>query len=184
MVKKKIIGMVVCSVLLIGNCTVATESSGSAMQEAVQVAIQQALTTLANQGKLGEILQQAMVQTLPQVAQIPPRPQENAVEPFISVEDVKKYVNRVKSDNVDIRQDLLLRIEQTVNYFLGLGRIPTRVPDEWRKAKIIEILHEIKKSFPMRSLIARCDAIIQEQGGGDPGRYMRLLLMSQCYSSI
>jgi hypothetical protein len=183
MVKKKLIGMIVSSILVIGNYAVATASQGeggesiaddAGVQNWVEAAVQKAFKEFVEKGELVKIFQQAMTQVSSQ-------PKESAVEPFTSAKSVKEYISRIKDNEVDIKQDLPPRLEATANHFSRLERTPIRVPSgDWKKAKIIEVLHEIKKNFPRTSLASRCDAIVHRHCTEDPGEYMRLLLMSQC----
>ncbi|MDR0740878.1 MAG: hypothetical protein LBF34_04180 [Puniceicoccales bacterium] len=97
---------------------------------------------------------------------------------------------RVKKD-ANARRNLDGCITATINYFQNTeeGKIccPSNVPKvQWRKAKTVEILYEIEKSFPRRTnIFTVCETEIARLCENDDPllvnfTYAELLLMSQC----
>jgi hypothetical protein len=116
-------------------------------------------------------------------------PKKRASTPFASMHEVRKYVEQVNDGAVE-RRDVRGRIDATVDHILQTkGRIfiPSNVPEtEWRKAKVLEMLHELVKSFPRTRIADYCEREIKEKcldDFDDSGKnfgYMKLLLLSQC----
>jgi hypothetical protein len=120
------------------------------------------------------------------------QPQEKAGRsfPFTSVDEVKKYIMQIRESGSDARKNLRERIDATIRHFQSVewqGMSQNIQEEQWRKTKIIEILHTIKKSFPERAPISiYCEDKIQEvcleglDGSMKNFEYMKLLLMAQC----
>jgi hypothetical protein len=191
---KKITEVVVGSIFMVGNCTASpkkiTSLDVTALQEIIERAVNKGQQPLIQKMMELEQQQQALLENLrakPQSTN--ENPKKRASIPFASMYEVRKYVEQINNGTVE-RKDVRGRIDATVDHILQTkGRIfvPPNVPEmEWRKAKVLEMLHELVKSFPRTRIADYCEKKIKEEclsNFDDSGKnfgYMKLLLMSQC----
>ncbi|MDR2371865.1 MAG: hypothetical protein LBD60_01825 [Puniceicoccales bacterium] len=170
MVKRKFIGMVVCSVVFVGNCTTSIIASSQGEIEGIKETIsnmQQEIERLKNQLAEGR---------------------REVIRPFTSSKNAKKYIKKITDDDenpegltAEVIRHLQERIEATETYFLkGNGRyisIPEGViANNWPICKYIEILHVIKRKIPGIAAFCRQKIINLVEAV----MYPKWLLMSQC----
>ncbi|MDR1590469.1 MAG: DUF3450 domain-containing protein [Puniceicoccales bacterium] len=196
MVKRKLIGIVVCSILLIGNYRVSVIASQRVQKCALpdsQDEIQQMKSEISKMKREQEARtkelreQEAKIRELQE--QLVAESREVLV-PFTSLKSAQKYVKKIipNGEGQEILPEqadhLRGRIDLTINYFReGKGKEISHpqyvvdVFDEWPRCKCIEILHMIKRKIP--SVAAFCQERINEYAA-NVFTYGRLLLMSQC----
>jgi hypothetical protein len=235
MVKRKLIGMGVCSVLLIGNC-MAGISSGEFQARLPEIddlrsqltRINQKIWAQTEKADLNEKLSimerlvglfpirrpgdmsrddwedirdersalsqdivnlRMQINTGSQGREEPNR--QDVYQPFTSIDDVKRYINRIDRNDPTVMEDLTGRVDATIRYILtDNGEIftPSAVPhEEWRKAKVLEILYEIENNFPKTRIARRCRENIQNrclsevtEAGQRDFEEVKLLLLAQC----
>jgi hypothetical protein len=198
MVIKKAIGIIVCSVLMGGNC-MASGSEGDesaekpAMDSANRIAPRRKKLAQPRQHwialqrkelrKLSE--QIAVVHAILQAQTGQNRneeAEERQITPFVSVKALRRYIKRIE-DGEASADDLSERINSTVDYFLhGKGQEisgPVAVAGDWPRSKCVEILHIIKRRFPEYDAISQ-RKIHEIVGERVVINYAQLLLMSQC----
>jgi hypothetical protein len=181
MIIKKVIGIVVCGVFLLGDSgtgVVASQRMPESITFNSQDEIRQIKDDIIRIGKeISELREQL-------VASIQGNP-----SPFTSLQSVKKYIKRITDDDEnpesltqELVEHLQKRVESTVAYFTqGRGR-EIKPPEgvvggDWPGCKCIEILHMIKQKIP--SVVTFCQNKISEYSG-NVVIYAKLLLMSQC----
>ncbi|MDR0740713.1 MAG: hypothetical protein LBF34_03320 [Puniceicoccales bacterium] len=188
----KITRIVVGSIFMVGNCTASTKKVTSldvvAFQEIIEMAVSKGQQPLMQ--KITELEQQQKVilenlRAQPQSE----NPKKQISNPFTSIHEVRKYVEQINTGAVE-RKDVKGRIDATVDHILqtkGKIFVPSNVLEiEWRKAKVLEMLHELVKSFPRTRIASYCEKEIKEKclnnfdDSGKNFEYMKLLLLSQC----
>jgi hypothetical protein len=235
MVKRKLIGMVVCSVLLIGNC-MAGIPLGEFQERLPEIdslrseltSINQKIGAQTEKAGLNEklLIMEKLVGLLPirrpenmqrddwedirdersalsqdivnlrmqinaksQGREEPNR--QDVYQPFTSIDDVKRYINRIDRNDPTVMEGLAGRVDATIRYILtdnGGIFTPSAVPHgEWRKAKVLEILCEIENNFPRTRIARHCRSNIQNEclsGLTEEGQRdfeeAKLLLLAQC----
>ncbi|MDR2372202.1 MAG: hypothetical protein LBD60_03595 [Puniceicoccales bacterium] len=188
---RKITEFIIGGVFVVGNCRAslqeATNWDAVALQEIVAIAVDRAQQPLMQ--KIMEIEQQQkeLIENLR--AQLQPENENPESVPLAAMRGLKKYIERV-NDGIVERRDARGRIDATVDHILQTkGRIfiPSNVLEtEWRKAKILKMLHELVKNFPRTRIADYCEGEIKEKcldGFDDFSKnfgYMKLLLLFQC----
>jgi hypothetical protein len=187
---EKIIGVIVGIVFVVENCTANPRKIASlnaaTLQKIVETAVSKGQQPLMQ--RVMELEQQQKV-LLENLHAKPQNPKKRGSAPFVSVNNVRKYVEEVNNGTVE-RKDVRGRIDATVDHILQAKErifVPSNVPEmEWRKAKVLEILHELVKSFPHTQIAYYCEMKIKEKclsGFDDSCKnfgYMKLLFLSQC----
>jgi hypothetical protein len=184
MVKRKLIEMVVCGVLLIGSC-VTTQATGKGkmditdMLKSFQTEILKSfeMKMSAVQGQIQELSKK--IDVVRESSQEKGKPSKEVV--FKSAQDVRKYM-RSKDGRINER-DLSECITRTLDYSQGGGCVLKKnLPEEWRDAKVVEILYEITETRDqnLMDLIADCYSMIRGKCENSKFKRAKLLLMSQC----
>jgi hypothetical protein len=191
---KKIARVIVGSIFMVGDCAASpkkiTSLDVTALQEIIETAVNKGQQPLTQKMMELEQQQRVLLENLRAKPQSTNEgPKKRASIPFASMHEVRKYVEQINNGTVE-RKDVRGRIDATIDHILQMqGRIfvPPNVPEmEWRKAKVLEILHELIKSFPRTRIADYCEREIKEKclnNFDDFGKnfgYMKLLLMSQC----
>jgi low affinity Fe/Cu permease len=176
MVIKRVIGIVVCSVLLSGNCVVSASSDDDAAVTKKEFK--------ALEKKLDELIKGLNRDR---------QPEERETLRFKSAEQARRYIRKIKGEFTDENKAKLNGyMEGTVEYFMNSPARTIGAPRGvnlalWRQAKIFEIFHEIKKSFGRnQSVMDNCKRIVEAGNSGiilsEAGdvECLKLLLVSQC----
>jgi hypothetical protein len=104
---------------------------------------------------------------------------------FTTWEQWKAVLDRFKKKEINVSK-LKEYIDATKDYYLYGESIRISkfvLEDEWRRAKVVEMLHRITQYLPGMKIAEECSKRIYEYTGSDDSlrkfEYMRLLLLSQ-----